>query len=126
VCPGSFLLELSIRSLSLKKKLYPWHLSRFFSFLKFGGTGVWTQCLILAKQTLCQPFFVLSIFEIGFQTVCMDWLWIVILLLSASRVPSIIGVSHQCPAPLGGYVLKLYQKYHCLLPGSPFLFPIQK
>jgi hypothetical protein len=32
------------------------------------------------------------------RTVCLGWLWTVILLISASWVARIIGVSHQCPA----------------------------
>jgi hypothetical protein len=32
------------------------------------------------------------------QTVCLDWLWTVILLISASWVGRITGMSHWCPA----------------------------
>jgi hypothetical protein len=31
------------------------------------------------------------------QTVCLGWLWTTILLISASRVAKITGVSHDCP-----------------------------
>jgi hypothetical protein len=54
-----------------------WNLYKFFCilrsllFLFFGGTGVWTQSLVLARQahlqleSLWQPFFVMFFFEIG-------------------------------------------------------------
>jgi hypothetical protein len=36
-------------------------------------------------------------------TICLGWPWTMILLMSASQVARIIGVSHQCPGPLGHF-----------------------
>jgi hypothetical protein len=47
-------------------------------------------------ETLHQSFFGLSIFQARVSwTVCPGWFWTIILLISASCVASIIGVSHQ-------------------------------
>jgi hypothetical protein len=45
---------------------------------------------------------VMGFFEIGSctQTICLDWLGTSILLISASWIARITGVSHQCPAYL--------------------------
>jgi hypothetical protein len=46
-------------------------------------------------EPLCQPFFVLGSFEIGSQELFgWDWLQTMILLISASGVARIVGVSH--------------------------------
>jgi hypothetical protein len=46
-------------------------------------------------------FFCEGFFEIGSHgTTCLGWLQTVILLISASWVARITGVSHQCPARL--------------------------
>jgi hypothetical protein len=49
---------------------------------------------------LCQPSFVLGIFEIGSCFCCPGWLWTTILLIYASQVARITEMSHQCwPIP---------------------------
>jgi hypothetical protein len=40
------------------------------------------------------------------QTICLDWLWIVSLLISASWVPRITGVSQWSPADMAGFKLR--------------------
>jgi hypothetical protein len=72
-----------------------------FFFFFFSSTGVWTQGLTLGRQVLllleplCQFFFVMQFLKIGSRTICPGWLQNVILLISASRVARVIGVSHQ-------------------------------
>jgi hypothetical protein len=61
--------------------------------LLFCGTGAWTQSLHL--ESLRQPFFMMGFFEIVLQTICPG---LAILLVSASWVARITGVSHWCPA----------------------------
>jgi hypothetical protein len=63
--------------------------------LSLGGTGVWTQGL-----TLCQLFCVCVGFfwDRASRTICLGWLWNMILLISASWVARTTGVSHQCSA----------------------------
>jgi hypothetical protein len=58
----------------------------------FGITGA------LNSEPLHQPCFVLAIFEMISQTICADWLWITILLISAFQVARITGMSHRRPA----------------------------
>jgi hypothetical protein len=67
----------------------------------FCGTGVWIQGLHL--KPLHQPFFMVGFFfEIGSQELFpQGWLWITILLISASWVDKITGVNHWHPAHLG-------------------------
>jgi hypothetical protein len=63
----------------------------WFSF--FCSIGIWTQGLTLFEP-LCQPFFVLNIFEIrSCELSCPSWPQTVILLISASCVARITGVS---------------------------------
>jgi hypothetical protein len=71
-----------------------------FYFFIFGG--VWTQSLMLARQVLlplellCQPCFVLSIFETASRELfAQDWLRTLILLISASWAARITDLSHQ-------------------------------
>jgi hypothetical protein len=72
-------------------------------FLFFFGTGVWTQGLCL--EPLHQPIFVMVFIEIrSHELFCPGWVQTVILLISASRVARITGVSHQCLA----LILKYY------------------
>jgi hypothetical protein len=60
----------------------------------FCSTGAWTQGLHL--EPLYQPFFCDEVFwDRVSQTICLGWLWTKILLISASWVARIIGVSHQ-------------------------------
>jgi hypothetical protein len=65
----------------------------------FWGTGAWTQGLHL--ESLHQPFYVMGFFFFFWdkvsQTIFLGWLWTGILLISASWVGRITGVSHQCP-----------------------------
>jgi hypothetical protein len=64
----------------------------------FCGTGAWTQGLHL--EPFHQPFF---LWWVGFQdrilrTVFLGWLWTEILLIFASWIAKIIGISNWCPA----------------------------
>jgi hypothetical protein len=53
-----------------------------------------------------------GVFEIGScATVCSGWLWTLILLISASWVAGITGVSHWCPAVI---ILRLHLWYSAL------------
>jgi hypothetical protein len=64
----------------------------------FSDTGAWTQGLHL--KPLHQPYFV-GFFKIGHRvsrTICLDRLRTSILLISASWVTRIIGMSHMCLA----------------------------
>jgi hypothetical protein len=59
-------------------------------------TEVWTQGLHL--EPLHWPYFCEGFFEMeSRRTICLGWLWTVILLISASWVARITGMSHQCP-----------------------------
>jgi hypothetical protein len=60
----------------------------------------WASALPLGP--LHQPFFVLGIFEIGSckLTFCVGWLQTVIILISASQIPRITGLSHWHPASI--------------------------
>jgi hypothetical protein len=66
----------------------------------FCGTGVWTQGFVLAKQVLYYLSHASSPFCSGyfedriFWTICPGWPWISVLLLSASQIARIIGMSH--------------------------------
>jgi hypothetical protein len=63
-----------------------------FHFI-FCGTRVWTQGLHL--ETLHQPFFAKGFFQDKISwTIFSGWLWTMILLISASWVARITGVSH--------------------------------
>jgi hypothetical protein len=74
----------------------PWVQSFFFSFFFFCGRGAWTQGLHF--EPLHQPLFCDGCFpDRVSQAICLGWLWTAILLLSASWVARITGVSHQCP-----------------------------
>jgi hypothetical protein len=64
--------------------------------LLFYSTEAWIQGLHL--EPLHQPYFCEGFFEVGFRrTIYLVWLWTAILLISASWVARITGVSHQCP-----------------------------
>jgi hypothetical protein len=69
-------------------------------FIYFDNTGVWTQGLHL--ELLHQPYFFFNgcFWDRVSQTICPGWLWIAILLISASWVAGITDVSHWCPAGL--------------------------
>jgi hypothetical protein len=63
----------------------------------FCSTGVWTQDLHL--KPLHQPLFCDGYFQNrALWTICLGWLWSMILQISAFWVARIIGMSHQCPA----------------------------
>jgi hypothetical protein len=50
-----------------------------------------------SPASLPTPFFVMGFFwDRVFWTICLVWLWTVILLISASWLARITGVSHQC------------------------------
>jgi hypothetical protein len=79
-----------------------------FFFFFFGGSGVWTQGLTLAKQMLltleplvcvcvCVCVCVLDIFEVKGLVNYLPGAWPLILLISASQVARITGMSHWCP-----------------------------
>jgi hypothetical protein len=102
--------------------------------------GFWTQGFVLAKQALCSSSHTSSSFCSGYfgngmsWTICSGWPWATILLISASQVARIIGVSHQCPAAAkffffclfiylfvlrqSGYVIQASFKLVILLPHS--------
>jgi hypothetical protein len=68
-----------------------WRHSSFFFF--FWWYGAWTRATPPA-------LLVLGIFKIDSQTICPGWLQTAILLISASWVARIRGISHQRPAQL--------------------------
>jgi hypothetical protein len=71
-------------------------LPSFFSSLFF-STGAWTQDLYL--EPLQQSFFCNRVFQDRvLRIICPGWLRTAILLISASRVARITGVSHWHPA----------------------------
>jgi hypothetical protein len=79
----------------------PWS---WIFFVGGGGNGVWSQDFTPAKQVLyglshfCSPF-CSGYFRDGVsQTLCVDWPWSVILLISATQVEKIAHMSHWCPA----------------------------
>jgi hypothetical protein len=57
----------------------------FFFFFFFYSSGVWTPPVLF-----CEGFFSNRVL----QTICLGWLWTAVLLISASCVTSIAGVSH--------------------------------
>jgi hypothetical protein len=64
----------------------------FFFFFFFGCTGAWTQDF--TPWVTPPALFVLGIFEIGSrELICLGWLWNAIVLISASSVARITGVS---------------------------------
>jgi hypothetical protein len=70
-----------------------------YLFIYFCSTGAWTQGLHL--EPLFQPFSVLDIFEIGSHGLFVwGWLWTAVLLIFASWVARITGMSHWCLAYL--------------------------
>jgi hypothetical protein len=76
----------------------------FCIFSPSGKTGVWTEGFTLAEQMsycvscisspFCSDYFGGGVL----QTICPDWPQIMILLISASQVAKIMGISHQHPA----------------------------
>jgi hypothetical protein len=69
----------------------------FVFYFIFGDTGAWIQGLHF--ETLHQPFFCERLFwERISRTICLGWLQPMILLISASGVAGITGVSHWCLA----------------------------
>jgi hypothetical protein len=74
----------------------------YIYFFIFCSTGIWTQGLHLEPPH--QPFFVMGFFEIGScELFAWGWLWTVILLISASWVAGITGVSHRHLAELWSF-----------------------
>jgi hypothetical protein len=91
------------------------------------GTRAWTQGLHL--EPLHQSFFCGGYFwDRGFLTICPGWLRTSILLMSASWVARIMGVSHQRPAryllivchKAFLYISRIYEMY--LIDPNVFLF----
>jgi hypothetical protein len=72
--------------------------SVFFFF--FCSSGVWTQNLMLARHCATQPaLFCDGLFrDRVLWTICLGWLQISILLICASWVARIAGMSHWCLA----------------------------
>jgi hypothetical protein len=76
---------------------FPFFLSFFLPSFFFYGAGIWTQGLHL--EPLHQPFIVMSFFwDRVSWTICLGWLRTMILLISASWVARITGMSHRHPA----------------------------
>jgi hypothetical protein len=81
-------------------------LGRSYTFISNYPTSLclWAQGFTLAKQTLYCLSHTSSAFCSGYfgdevlWTICSNWLRVMILLISASKVARITGVSHQCPA----------------------------
>jgi hypothetical protein len=72
----------------------------FFFFL--------TQDLLL--EPLHQPFFCEGFFwDRVLWTICLGWLWNLILLISVSWVARITGVCHWCPAERKVFIANTYQ-----------------
>jgi hypothetical protein len=68
-------------------------LRRYFFFC---STRAWIQ--VFHFESLHQPYFCEGFFKIGScGTICPGWLRTAILLISASWVARITGVSHHCP-----------------------------
>jgi hypothetical protein len=74
-----------------------WNQKLFF-FFGGGGTRVWTQGLTLAIQALLALDPLHHFWDMVLQTICPGWLRTMILLISASLVARITGMSHQRPA----------------------------
>jgi hypothetical protein len=67
-------------------------------YIFFFSPGVWTHGLYLGP--LHKSFFYNGFFQDRVSwTICLGWLWTVILLISASWVAGITGESHRRPAP---------------------------
>jgi hypothetical protein len=106
-----------------------------FIFLVFGGIGVWIQGLMPARQVFyhlshsTSPFFVMGSFQDRVsQTTFLDWLWTTILLISASWVTTITGVSHQHSASYGNSLFNILidKSLNCSATTTPTMhkFPI--
>jgi hypothetical protein len=79
---------------TIRMSIFTTHNAFFFFF----STEAWTQGLYL--EPLHQPCFCEGFFETGScRTICPCWLWTLVLLISASWVTRITGVSHQPLAP---------------------------
>jgi hypothetical protein len=68
-------------------------------FFFFCGAGVWIQSLHL--EPLYQPFFVKGFWDSVSRTICLCWLWAVILLIFASWVALITAVNHHTQPQCG-------------------------
>jgi hypothetical protein len=84
-------------------KATPWILIFFFFFFFFVGLGfelrVWTwKAGTLPLGKTCSPFWSGYFGDRLLWTVCLGWPQIAILLISASQVARITGVSHWCLA----------------------------
>jgi hypothetical protein len=95
-------------------------------FFAGGGTAVLkfavrASHLLGKRSTTCHStssFFLIGFFQDRISwTVCLGWLWTLLLLISASWVSRITGMSHQCltaigiltsPPPPGDFDLQLY------------------
>jgi hypothetical protein len=80
------------------------------AFFNLVGMGFELRALSLQSRSTIWAtppvHFALVILEMGvLQTICLDWPWTVILLISASQVARITGVSHWCPAWIELFVL---------------------
>jgi hypothetical protein len=70
----------------------------------FYGTGIWTQCLILAREALYHLSHSISpflrwVFSSQGLSICLGWLQTMILLISVSWVARIIGVALSARPP---------------------------
>jgi hypothetical protein len=77
---------------------YSWTLSVLGSFklFFFSDTGVWKQALMLPHALPLEPLH--QIFEV-LLTICLRWLGTEVILIFASQVARIAGVSCQCLVP---------------------------
>jgi hypothetical protein len=81
----------------------------FFFFLSFCDSEIWTQ--VLHFKPLHQPFFLMFYRDQILWTICPAWLQTTILLISASWVVRIIGISHQHTADVYVIFITLHRKY---------------
>jgi hypothetical protein len=80
-----------------------WTIPPAFFFFFFGGTEIWTQGFMLAKQALyhlshtCSPFCCGYFGDRVSQTICLGWLPTSVLLISAFQITGITGVELLVP-----------------------------
>jgi hypothetical protein len=114
-----FVFHFHIYLISLQSKIPGQEKLQFFfcfcGFFFFCSTRPWTQGLHL--EPLHQPYFVMGFFRDRVSwTICPSWFWTMILLISASWVARITGMSHWYPASFvfwtSSHQRQIYHKIH--------------